>query len=59
MQPNVPVIGPSRATARVIYAFRHGHLGQTESAGNARLVADLLEGRPLPLDRTPLSAQRF
>ena len=55
----LPVIGASRATPQVIHAFGHGHLGQTQSAGTARLVADLLDGRPPPLDLTPFSAQRF
>lgn len=55
----LPVIGPSRATPHVIHAFGHGHLGQTQSAGTARLVADLLDGRRPPLDLTPFSAQRF
>jgi hypothetical protein len=34
----------------VIHAFGHGHLGLTQSAGTARLVADLLTGCA-PADR--------
>ncbi len=56
---SLPVIGRSHATARVIYAFGHGHLGLTQSAGTARLVADLATDRPPPLNLEPLSAQRF
>lgn len=55
----LPVIGASRATTRVIYAFGHGHLGLTQSAGTARLVADLVTGAPPAIDLTPFSPQRF
>ncbi|MET0428278.1 MAG: FAD-dependent oxidoreductase [Microvirga sp.] len=56
---SLPAIGPARATSRVVYAFGHGHLGLTQSAGTARLVADLLTGRPPAIDLAPFSAQRF
>jgi D-amino-acid dehydrogenase len=56
---SLPAIGPARATRRVTYAFGHGHLGLTQSAGTARLVADLVTGRPPALDLAPFSPQRF
>lgn len=56
---SLPAIGPSRATPRVIHAFGHGHLGLTQSAGTARLVADLLTGQPSAITLTPFSPQRF
>ncbi|AWD22161.1 NAD(P)/FAD-dependent oxidoreductase [Fuscovulum blasticum] len=56
---SLPAIGASRATPRVLYAFGHGHLGLTQSAGTARIVADLLTGRPAALDLAPFSPQRF
>ncbi|WP_370879103.1 NAD(P)/FAD-dependent oxidoreductase [Gemmobacter fulvus] len=56
---SLPAIGPSRAAPRVIYAFGHGHLGLTQSAGTARLVADMLTGRTPALDLTPFSPHRF
>ena len=56
---SLPVIGTSRASSRVIYAFGHGHLGLTQASGTARLVADLVRGAPLPFDLTPFSPQRF
>ena len=56
---SLPAIGRSRASPRVVYAFGHGHLGLTQSAGTARLVADLLTGAPAALDLTPFSPQRF
>ncbi len=56
---SLPAIGRSRGARRVIYAFGHGHLGLTQSVGTARLVADLLTERALPIDITPFSPQRF
>lgn len=56
---SLPVIGPSRATPRVTYAFGHGHLGLTQSSGTARLVADLVTGRAAALDLGMFSPQRF
>ena len=59
MPDSLPAIGRARATANVVYAFGHGHLGLTQSAGTARLVADLLTGRPTGIDIAPFSPQRF
>lgn len=56
---SLPVIGRARATPRVVYAFGHGHLGLTQSAGTARLVADLLVGAPPAIGTDAFSAQRF
>lgn len=56
---SLPAIGRARATARVIYAFGHGHLGLTQSAGTARLVADLLTDQTPAINITPFSPQRF
>jgi D-amino-acid dehydrogenase len=56
---SLPAIGRARATPNVIHAFGHGHLGLTQSAGTARLVADLLTGQTPPIDMAAFSAQRF
>ncbi|MCQ4631647.1 FAD-dependent oxidoreductase [Shinella sp. CPCC 100929] len=56
---SLPAIGRARATPNVVYAFGHGHLGLTQSAGTARLVADLLTDRPMTIDITSFSPQRF
>jgi len=56
---SLPAIGRARATPRVIHAFGHGHLGLTQSAGTARLVADLLTGQPPAIDLSAFSPQRF
>ena len=56
---SLPAIGRARGAPRVVYAFGHGHLGLTQSAGTARLVADLLTDRAPAIDLTPFSPQRF
>lgn len=56
---SLPAIGTATADGRVVYAFGHGHLGLTQAAATARLVADLVAGRKPPLDLAPFSPQRF
>jgi glycine/D-amino acid oxidase-like deaminating enzyme len=56
---SLPVIGSSRASRRIVYAFGHGHLGLTQSAATGRLVADVLCDRAPPIDIAPFSPQRF
>ncbi|WP_339114547.1 FAD-binding oxidoreductase [Thioclava sp. GXIMD2076] len=56
---SLPALGTARATDRVIYAFGHGHLGLTQSAGTAEVVADLAMGQRPALDLAPFSPQRF
>ncbi len=56
---SLPVLGPSRATPDVIYAFGHGHVGMTAAPMTGRLVADLVTGRPPTIDIAPFSPARF
>lgn len=56
---SLPVIGCATKDTRIVYAFGHGHYGLTQSAITARMVADLVDGRPGPIDLKPFSAQRF
>ncbi|MBR0832324.1 FAD-dependent oxidoreductase [Bradyrhizobium manausense] len=56
---SLPVIGRAGATPRVTYAFGHGHLGLTQSAGTARLVADLVAGRMPAIELSAFSPRRF
>ncbi len=56
---SLPAIGRSKNSARVIHAFGHGHLGLTQSAGTARLVADLITGNAPAIDISAFSPQRF
>ncbi|MEF0942645.1 NAD(P)/FAD-dependent oxidoreductase [Rhizobium sp. BR 362] len=42
--PNsLPVIGRSRSSAKILYAFGHGHLGLTLAAVTSRLIANLVK----------------
>ncbi|MBA3324527.1 MAG: FAD-binding oxidoreductase [Rhodobacteraceae bacterium] len=56
---SLPAIGPLPGRPDVICAFGHGHLGLTQSAGTAEIVADLVTGRTPGLDMRPFSPARF
>ena len=56
---SLPVIGRSRPSPDILYAFGHGHLGLTQSAATGRLIADLVTGAAPALDLAPFSPQRF
>jgi glycine/D-amino acid oxidase-like deaminating enzyme len=55
----LPVIGRSRLSKRVIYAFGHQHIGLTLGGLTGTLVGDLVAQRASPIDLTPYSAARF
>lgn len=59
MPDSLPAIGRARVTPKVTYAFGHGHLGLTQAAGTARIVADLLTGQSPAIDIASFSPQRF
>lgn len=59
MPDSLPVIDRSPADRRIIYAFGHGHLGLTQSAGTAELVAGLAGEGTTPIDISAFSARRF
>jgi D-amino-acid dehydrogenase len=56
---SLPVLGPSRASPDVIYAFGHGHVGMTSAPMTGKIVADLVAGRRPSIDIAPFSAARF
>ena len=56
---SLPVIGPSGADGRVLYAFGHGHYGLTEAAVTAEILAALIAGTTPPLDIAPYRPGRF
>src|SRR6266852_1754340 len=62
-RPSLPdsltVLGPAQATADVIYAFGHGHVGMTAAPMTGKIVADLVAGRPPAIDIAPFAPNRF
>lgn len=56
---SLPVIGRSKASADIFYAFGNGHLGLTQGAAMGRLVRDLVTGQGPAIDLSPFSPQRF
>ncbi|WP_333693031.1 FAD-binding oxidoreductase [Phaeobacter italicus] len=59
MPDSLPVISQSRRHKNVVYAFGHGHVGLTQSAGTAELAVDLLQGRKSLIDMAPYRTDRF
>ncbi len=59
MPDSLPVIGPSRLSADVIYAFGHGHVGMAGGAQTGLLVADLIAGRTPRIPIAAFSPRRF
>jgi D-amino-acid dehydrogenase len=55
----LPVIGRSKASPRVLYAFGHGHLGLTQSAATGRLIRDLATGEKPAIDLARFDPRRF
>lgn len=56
---SLPVIGPSPASERLLYAFGHGHLGLTQAATTGAIVGGLLTGADPGIDLRPYSISRF
>ena len=56
---SLPVLGPSRRSPDVIYAFGHGHVGMAAAPMTGKLVAELVGGRQSSIDISPFRATRF
>ncbi|MGB7268962.1 MAG: FAD-dependent oxidoreductase, partial [Albidovulum sp.] len=56
---SLPVIGPSPRAPNVYYAFGHGHLGLTQAAATAELIAAIVADSSHDFDMAPFSATRF
>jgi D-amino-acid dehydrogenase len=56
---SLPVLGRSKRSADVVYAFGHQHIGMTAAPYTGVVISDLIAGRPLPIDLTPFRADRF
>jgi D-amino-acid dehydrogenase len=59
MPDGLPCIGPSTETPDIVHAFGHGHVGLVAGPRTARLVAQMLGGRPPELDPQPYAPGRF
>ena len=59
MPDSLPVISPAPGREAVVLAFGHGHLGLTQAAGTAELVADIVDNRPPAIDIAPYRVSRF
>ncbi|SEJ58287.1 D-amino acid dehydrogenase small subunit [Marinovum algicola] len=55
----IPVISSSARAPGVFYATGHGHLGMTQAATTAQLMADLVTGAAPPIDMAPYRIDRF
>ncbi len=56
---SLPVLGRSRRSPDVFYAFGHGHVGMTGGPYTGKVIADLVAARPAPIDLTPFRPDRF
>ena len=56
---SLPVIGVSRRTRDVVYAFGHGHVGMACAAKTGKTVAEVVSGEPPQVDVGPFSPRRF
>ena len=56
---SLPAIGPLPEQPNTLCAFGHGHLGLTQSAGTAQIIADLLSNHPTGIDLRPFAPSRF
>ena len=56
---SLPAIGKAAKHDRLFYNFGHQHLGLTQSAISAELIADLIDGRTPRIDPAPLVLSRF
>lgn len=56
---SLPVIGRSRRTPDVIYAFGHGHVGMAAGPMTGKVAAELVSGVTASVDVGPFSPERF
>lgn len=56
---SLPVLGRSGASPDVFYAFGHQHIGMTASPYTGKVIAEIVSGRPSPIDLAPFRPNRF
>lgn len=54
-----PVIGPAPRHEKLWLAFGHAHQGFTLGPATGRLIEEMINNKPLYIDATPFSAERF
>lgn len=59
MPDSLPVIGPSRISERIIYAFGHQHVGLTLGGITGRIVTDIIRQKQPTPEISRLSDRRF
>jgi D-amino-acid dehydrogenase len=59
MPDGLPCLGPASATADIVHAFGHGHVGLVAAPRSARLAAQFLTGVAPEIDTKPYDARRF
>lgn len=59
MPDSLPVIGRSKTDPKVLYAFGHGHIGLTLAGITGRIICDLINGDPPPIDPSFFRSDRF
>jgi len=56
---SLPVLGRSSRSADIFHAFGHGHVGMTAAPYTGKVLADLVSGRPAPIDLSAFRPNRF
>jgi len=59
MPDSLPVIGSSDQARNIVYAFGHGHLGLTQAAATAELIAAIVSEQDTPISVAPFAPNRF
>ncbi len=55
----LPAIGASTRHRDLFYSFGHHHVGLTQAAVSAQVLADVIDERTPPVDVAPLAIERF
>ncbi|MFI7837018.1 NAD(P)/FAD-dependent oxidoreductase [Pseudomonas asiatica] len=55
----LPVISPSRASSKVVYAFGHGHVGLAAAPKTAEIISQIVMDRTVQTSYSEFSVNRF
>ena len=56
---SLPVIGRSRRSPDVVYAFGHGHVGMAASPMTGKIVSEIINNQKTSIDIAPFNPARF